>query len=60
MCIIIASVCLFLSYSFFMDNQYINGLINLIIAIGFLIMMYNNIRKTKEYIRQKNNNKGNK
>jgi hypothetical protein len=41
-----------------MDNQYINGLINLVIAIGFLIMMYRNIKKTKEYM--KNKNKGNK
>jgi len=57
MCIIIASVCLFLSYSFFIDNQYINGFINLIIAIGFLIMMYKNIQKTKEYMKDKKGNK---
>jgi len=57
MCIIIASVCLFLSYSFFMDNQYINGFINFTIAIGFLIMMYKNIQKTKVYMKEKKGNK---
>jgi len=41
-----------------MDNQYTNGFINLVIAIGFLIMMYKNIQKTKEYMNTKN--KGNK
>jgi len=57
MCLIIASVCIYLSYSFFADGQYVNGSINGIIALFFIIMMVRNIKKTKEYMKEKKNKK---
>jgi len=56
-CLIIASVCLYLAYSFFIDAQYLNASINIIIALIFIIMMIKNIKKTKEYMKEKKNKK---
>jgi hypothetical protein len=53
MCLIIASVCLYLSYVFILDAQYINASINGIIALIFIMLMIRNIKANKKYIKDK-------
>ena len=57
MCLIIAGVFIYLSYSFYIDNNILGAVINGIIAIIFLILLIRNITKAKKYIKEKENKK---
>jgi len=51
MCVIIAAVFSYLSYSFYIDNDILNAVINGSIAIFFIGLLIRNILKT---IKEKN------
>ena len=57
MCLIIAGVFIYLSYSFYIDNNILGAVINGIIALIFLILLIRNIKKAKNYIKEKENKK---
>lgn len=46
MCLIISGIFLYLSFSFYADDNLINALINGLIGIFFLLLLIRNIRKT--------------
>ncbi|MCK5293138.1 MAG: hypothetical protein KAJ49_00690 [Arcobacteraceae bacterium] len=48
MCLIIASVFLYLGYSFFLEGDILSASINGVIAILFMSLMVRNILKTRE------------
>ena len=57
MCLIIAGVFIYLSYSFYIDNNILGTVINGFIAIAFLALLIRNIKKAKKYIKEKESNK---
>jgi hypothetical protein len=61
MCLIISGVFIYLSYSFYIDNNLTATLINGTIAIFFIILLIRNIIKSRKYLKEKDtNNKGDK
>jgi hypothetical protein len=56
-CLIIAGVFMYLSYSFYIDNNILNASINGFIAVFFVILLIRNIIKSKKYIKEKENKK---
>ena len=57
MCLIISSVCLYLAYIFYIDNDMLNASINVIIALIFIFLMIRNIKQTRKYMRDKESKK---
>jgi len=55
MCLIIACVFAYLSFSFYEDGSMLNATINGIIALFFIILLVRNIMKTRKL--KKENNK---
>jgi hypothetical protein len=53
MCLIIAGVFMYLSYSFYIDNNILNASINGFIAVFFIILLIRNIIKSRKYIKDK-------
>ncbi len=61
MCLIISGVFIYLSYSFYIDNNLTATLINGTIAIFFIILLIRNIINSRKYLKEKDtNNKGDK
>jgi len=56
MCVIIAGIFSYLTYIFYIDNDFVNASINGIIAVFFLGLLIRNILKTKKEIKEKNKN----
>jgi len=57
MCLIISGVFIYLSYSFYMENNILGASINGVVAIGFLVLLIRNIIKAKKYIKDKESKK---
>ena len=55
MCLIIAGIFSYLSYSFYIDNNILNASINAVIAIFFIVLLIRNIIKSKKYLKEKGN-----
>jgi len=57
MCLIIAFVFSYLSYSFYIDGEILNSIINATIAVIFIILLVRNIIKSRKYLKNKENKK---
>jgi len=57
MCLIIACVFSYLAYTFYIDNQILNSIINATIAVVFIILLLRNIIKSRKYLKNKENEK---
>lgn len=53
MCLIIASVFGYLSFSFYTDGSLLHASLNGAIALFFVVLMIRNIKKAKAYKREK-------
>jgi hypothetical protein len=54
MCLVLGFVFAFLSVSFFMENNILNGTVNAFIALVFFVLMIRNILKTKKRLSKEN------
>ena len=57
MCLIISGVFIYLSYTFYIDNNISGAVINGLVAILFIILIIRNIIKSKKYLKEKENKK---
>ena len=55
MCLILFGIFSYLSYVFYIDNEFLNASINAIIAFILIVLLIKNIVKSRKYIKNKKN-----